>query len=289
MNLLGIHAFVWVSEWSEEALGVAIKRSADVGYDLIEVPIRNAAEFDLNRIGRVIESAGLAVRCSMALRRGYDIGGESEEEREAGKALLINMVEACDRIGSHYLGGVLHEPLGHPREGRSEEVMRRVGEAIEEVAVIAGRYGIELGLEITNRYETGRLNTIADGMRFIEGLGADNVSLLLDTFHMHLEERDIVEAVTSAEGAIGYVQVGESHRGELGAGLFDFGEFFRALRFVGYGGPITFEAFTGQRAVGDLGKTLCLWREIWDDPEEVAANSLAYLKSAMLACRELYA
>ena len=104
--------------------------------------------------------------------------------------------------------------------------------------------GVTLGLEICNRYETNVVNTARDCLRLADDIGADNVVIHLDTYHMNIEENDFVTPVRDCGDRLGYVHIGENHRGYLGSGHIDFAAFFGALAEIDYRGPLTFESFS---------------------------------------------
>jgi D-psicose/D-tagatose/L-ribulose 3-epimerase len=99
------------------------------------------------------------------------------------------------------------------------------------------------------------------------------VSAHLDTYHMNIEEPDLFTPVLACGGKLGYVHVGESHRGYLGSGTADLTEFFRALAAIGYTGTITFESFSTAVADPALSATLAIWRDMWDDPADLARHA----------------
>ena len=106
------------------------------------------------------------------------------------------------------------------------------------------RWGVTLGLEICNRYETNVVNTAHDCLRLADDIGADNVVIHLDTYHMNIEESDFATPVRDCGERLGYVHIGENHRGYLGSGHIDFASFFAALAEIDYRGAVTFESFS---------------------------------------------
>jgi L-ribulose-5-phosphate 3-epimerase UlaE len=117
--------------------------------------------------------------------------------------------------------------------------------------------GVVLGLEVVNRYETNLVNTAAQAVELIGEIGEANVKVHLDSYHMHIEEAGLAQAVETAGSHLGYVHIGESHRGDLGTGNVDFDQLFRALAKQGYTGPITFESFSSRVVSPQLSNVLC--------------------------------
>ncbi len=113
-------------------------------------------------------------------------------------------------------------------------------------------------------------------VRFIRDVGAPNVKVHLDTFHMVREEDDIPRAVHRTGSDLGYVHACENHRGIPGRGLVPWIEFFAALRDVGYDGCVTIESF--DPSMERIAKLICFWRQLADSPEQLATEGLAFLK-----------
>jgi D-psicose/D-tagatose/L-ribulose 3-epimerase len=166
-----------------------------------------------------------------------------------------------------------------PSSAGAVEVLRRIGEE-------AGRHGITLGLEVVNRYETNVLNTAGQGVELCKRVGLPNVKVHLDSYHMNIEEADMELAVVDTAAHLGYVHIGESNRGYLGAGSVDFGRIFNGLARIGYDGPIVFESFSstvvGQPLCGILG----IWRNLWEDGEDLARHAKAFIEAHLMAAHQ---
>ena len=184
-------------------------------------------------------------------------------------------------LGGDYLGGVIFSKLGRytapvTARGRANSMA-----SIARLADRAQTYGITLGLEFCNRYETNVLNTTAETLQYISELDKANVVAHLDTYHMNIEETSFEGAVTAAAdaGKLGYVHVGESHRGQLGTGSVPWAEFFAGLRRVDYQGTITFESFSSEVVHPSLSSALSIWRNLWVDSRELATGAREFIRA----------
>jgi D-psicose/D-tagatose/L-ribulose 3-epimerase len=133
-----------------------------------------------------------------------------------------------------------------------------------------------LGIEPVNRFESHFINTAADAVKFIQGVGMPNVKVHLDTFHMIREENDFGIAVRQTNGHLGYVHACENQRGIPGSGLVPWVQFFTALKQVGYDGCITIESFDPE--IESVAKLCCIWRKLADSGEQLATEGLHFLK-----------
>ena len=196
-----------------------------------------------------------------------------------GDELLRKVVDKLHAIGSTELCGVIYCSLGKYPEPASPEKRANSISAIARLADYAADKDINVNLEVVNRYETNIMNTAKEGLKFLESVNRSNAYLHLDTYHMNIEENGMSEAVIEAGDALGYVHIGESHRGYLGSGNVDFDTFFKALKKIDYSGPITFESFSSVVVDPALSNTLCIWRNLWQDSDDLAAHALKYIKS----------
>ena len=139
--------------------------------------------------------------------------------------------------------------------------------------------GINVNLEVVNRYETNIMNTGIEGLAFLDEVNRPNTFIHLDTYHMNIEEDGMEKSVLAAGDKLGFVHIGESHRGYLGSGNVDFDTFFAALKKINYQGPITFESFSSAVVDPALSNTLCVWRNLWSDSDDLASTALSFMKA----------
>ncbi|MEZ5670615.1 MAG: sugar phosphate isomerase/epimerase [Alphaproteobacteria bacterium] len=285
MNKFGVHALVWVGGWSEAESERAIAGTAELGYDLIEIPLLNPAKVDAARTRRQLEAHGLTATCSLGLAPDTDISGEDDAAVARGEALLNDALAVTRDIGAKYMGGVIYSALGKYNRPPTAKGRANCAGVLNRLAAKAKASGITLGLEAVNRYETNLLNTLAQAGEFIDEIGADNVVVHADTYHMNIEDGNLAKAVRDCGAKVGYVHIGESHRGYLGTGTIDFTAVFRALHEIGYGGSIVFESFSSAVVDPQLSTALAVWRNLWSDSRDLAAKAKAFMEAGWDSAR----
>ncbi|WP_335720332.1 sugar phosphate isomerase/epimerase [Rathayibacter tritici] len=180
-------------------------------------------------------------------------------------------------------------PTSPARSARTARPSRprvaNVVSVLTDLAAEASGKGMTLGLEICNRYETNVINTAADALRLADDNGADNVLIHLDTYHMTFEEDDFFRPVLLVGDRLGYVHIGENHRGYLGSGHLDVTTFFPALAAIDYRGPITFESFSSAVVSPTLSTDLAVWRNLWNDGPALARHARGFLVNALESSR----
>jgi D-psicose/D-tagatose/L-ribulose 3-epimerase len=285
VNQIGVHALVWTGRTDPDSLRAALNRTKEAGYDLLELSLFEMDSVDVAATRRAAEDLGVGLVCSRGLAFDADISSADPEISAHGERLLADSVRMARDLGAGYLAGALYSALGkydRPLDPRGRD---HVVSALGRISELAANAGITLGLEIVNRYESNVVNTAAQGLRLIDEIGADNLKLHLDTYHMNIEEDDFVRPVRQAGERLGYVHIGESHRGYLGSGHVDFTGFFHALADIDYTGPITFESFSSAVIAPGLSNDLAIWRNLWDDGADLARHARDFLASHLHAAR----
>ena len=278
-NPLGIHWLVLSKTWDAEGARHAIREARRIGYDFIETPPA-PPEADITRITRdALAEAGLAATVCLGLSADQDLTSPDPEIRARGEAYLMEAVDTCARIGGFMVSGITYSAFQKylapcTAEGRATSV-----EAIRRVAERAQPHGIEIGLEVVNRYETNLLNTAEQALAFCRDTGMENVKIHLDSYHMNIEETDIGRAIRNAGDRIGFFHIGDSNRGYLGAGNIDFNPYFRALCEAGYAGPVSFESFSSTMIDQPLLGILAIWRDTWEDGRDLAEHSFEVMRA----------
>ena len=286
MNKLGVHALVWEAGWSHDECARAIARTAEVGYDFIEAPALDPSLIDPVFTRRQLETAGIGINFSLGLGFDSDISSGDPEKRQRGRRKLEDAVAICRDCGGEYIGGILYSAFGKYDRPPTADGIRQSAETLRDIAEIAAKSGITLVLEVVNRYETNICNTAAQGVEMVRLVGASNVKVHLDVYHMNIEESDIAAAIVDTGADIGYFHTGDSHRGYMGSGTIDLASVFRALVRARYQGPITFESFSSRVVGQPLEGILGIWRNLWEDSHDLASHALMYTRAQLKAAEE---
>ena len=272
---VGIEIFYWLDNWSDDQSSVFAK-AAEAGYDGIEMSFVAGLDVGVDRIARTAESLGLGVLCSTGLAPTMDISSPDAAVRAAGVEHLRCCVDQAARLGSPILGGVTYATwMGFPG-GDLDGYRQRSAESLHEVARYASTLGIDICLEVLNRFESFMFNTVADCLDFIDTVDHPSVKVELDTFHMNMEEDDLAAAVRLASGRIGHVQVAANNRRAPQYGHIDWGSFSDALDDAGYDGWVVFETFPNSKA--ETGQGTYAWRDLTDDPDRDAADAARFIR-----------
>ncbi len=275
----GGHALVWVGDWSPTSARAAISSAARNGYDYIELAIFDPWNFDTKLTKDLLQEYGLRAHASLGLSAKTDVTSTDPSIVAKGDELLRKVTDVLHEIGGTELCGVIFSALAKYPTPATKENRNNSIKAMQRLADYAADKGINIDLEVVNRYETNIMNTGLEGLAFLDEVNRPNAYLHLDTYHMNIEEDGMQKSVLAAGDRLGYVHIGESHRGYLGTGTVDFDSFFAALKKINYKGPITFESFSSAVVDPSLSNTLCVWRNLWSDSDDLAKKSLDFMKA----------
>jgi D-psicose/D-tagatose/L-ribulose 3-epimerase len=196
------------------------------------------------------------------------------KENAAGEGVLSDTLES---VSSRVQ--VSRCAVGRTRMAEPEERKAQLALATESIRVAAddaaGR-GVKLALEPLNRFETDMINTVEQGVALVEQIGRSNVGLLIDTFHMNIEEKSLPAAIRRAGRHIFEFHACSSDRGTPGEDHLDWARIVKAFRDVGFPDPVVIEAFTPK--IKKIARAVSIWRPLAESEDALASDGLAHLK-----------
>ncbi len=276
----GANTFIWRSPFSTETDLDLLSKLKSMGFDLMEVAVEDPGLIGLESLKVALEETGLGVVTCGAFGPGRNLSSLDEVERGAAKEYLTWMIDAAQYLGSEVVAGPMYSAVGKARledpEEREKEWHLAV-EGLKEMCAYAAERGIRLAFEPLNRFETDLINIVDQGLKLIIDVGVPNLGFHLDTFHMHLEEKDSVAAIKNAGERVFHFHACENDRGIPGTGQVDWEGVFQALVEIGYQGAVVIESFTPE--VKSIARAVCIWREIAPDQDSIARDGLKFIKS----------
>ena len=272
---LGIHAYAWCSQWSNDTLHL-IDRVKGLGLDFIEIPLMCLETFDSAKVKERINNIGLDACTSTVLLNDTDITSEDKIIRKKGIEYLKACVKATSEIGAQNFSGVIYsQHVKQALKRPGEQEWQYAADCLREVAKYAQGYGVNIGLEPVNRYETYLVNTCEQALMLKDLIGEDNVKLHLDTYHMNIEEKSFYEATKKAGDHLMHYHLCENDRGIPGTGLVDWDGIFKALGEMNYTGYAALESFVD---CTDNMNTW-VWRKLAKDGDTLVQEGVAFIRS----------
>lgn len=285
MNKVGIFYAYWEHNWGVDVCSYP-KRIARLGFELLEIRLNvvlNMTGPQRKKLQQEARACGIELTFCEALSPEIDISSPNPVVRKRGIEHLKRGLDIVHQMGGHILGGILYGAWNPPAsEGlQKQERLQRSVESMRQILKTAEDTGVICAIEPVNRFEQYMLNTCAEALEYIKMAESPNIKILLDTFHMNIEEDSIFEAIISAGKNLAHMHVGEPNRKLPGQGRFPWQELLKAMHFINYTGSIVMEPFV--QAGGEVSLDIRVWRDLTSgkDLDEAAQKSLQYLRALL--------
>jgi D-psicose/D-tagatose/L-ribulose 3-epimerase len=274
MEGFGVHTSMWTMNWDRAGAEKAIAAAAHYKMDFIEIALLNAPAVDARHTRDLLEKNGLKAVCSLGLPQQNWASVNPDGAIEHLRAAIDKTAEmGCLALSGVTYGGI-GERTGVPPTAREYD---NVARALEAAAKHARARGILFGIEPVNRYENHLLNTGWQAVEMVERIGAGNIFIHLDTYHMNIEEKGAANGILDARDYLKYIHLSESDRGTPGCGTVDWDEVCAALAAIGFKGGLAMESFINMPP--EVAYGLSVWRPVARDEAEVMGNGLPFLRN----------
>ena len=259
-----------------------MEKQARLGFDISEVASAEWAYYDdakLRELKACADHNGLKITYSIGLEPRYDLASDDPAVRETGIRHVTRILESMPKVGATVLNGVSYAGWqAMPDHGITMDEKRRkedlAVDSMKKLMKVAEDNGVIYCCEVVNRFEQYLLNTAAEGVAFVKRLESPNAKVLLDTFHMNIEENDLVQAILDTGDYLGHFHVGERNRMPAGStNSLPWKDMAAALKRIGYQGAIVMEPFVLMG--GSIAYDIKVWRDLVPGADEAALDKLA--------------
>ncbi len=279
----GASTFIWESPFGDDKLHLA-RRVADLGFDILEICIEDPTRVSAAAVQQAAAAAGVTVAVCGAFGPDRDVSHEDPERRQLGIDYLKSCIDLAAAVSAPDVIGPMYSATGKTRllpDIEREQQRTWAANSLREAGEYAAARGVGLAIEPLNRFETDLVNTVVQGLDLCDRIGLDNVGLLLDTFHMNIEEKSIPDAITAAGTRLRHFHACENDRGAPGSGHVEWDDVFAALAEVGYDGSVVIESFTPE--IQEIARAVSTWRPVAQSGDALAREGLIYLKQKAAA------
>jgi D-psicose/D-tagatose/L-ribulose 3-epimerase len=281
---VGIYYAYWEHEWDVDFLPY-IEKVKKLGFDLLELHAVILAEKDKAyrlKIREKAEKEGVLLSYGMGLDEKYDLSSLDENVRLGGVAFMKKVILGVEEMGGGLIGGTVHGywPAVFPKDMISKlPMLRQSIKSMKELAPFAVEHNVKLNVEVINRFEQFLINTSAEAVAYVKEINNKGCGILLDTFHMNIEEDSMGDAIRLAGDKLSELHLGEPNRKPPGMGRQPWGEIKKALDDIKFSGPLVMEPFITQG--GTIARNVAVWREIISNPDmdAFAEKSAAFVKA----------
>ncbi|MEY2608434.1 MAG: D-psicose/D-tagatose/L-ribulose 3-epimerase [Verrucomicrobiota bacterium] len=278
-----MHYGYWTQYWGSEPLQF-VKRAKKCGFDILEVnapKVTRMSDAERDVLKGAIAEAGLSLTYSIGMTADMDLVSEDTATRQKGIAFLQQVARTMKYMGGTVLAGINYSSW--PRKLLPDEdkqiLTDRAIEGVREAIKAAEDNDVIFCVEVVNRFEQFIMNTAAEGIAFAERVGSPNCKILLDTFHMNIEEDSLRGSIVEAGNWLGHFHLGETNRRPPGRGRIPWPEIFGALREINYQGAVVMEPFL--LPGGEVGRDISVYRDLLGsaDLDEEATRSVQFVRS----------
>lgn len=288
MAKLGIHYAYWGTEWKVDLLE-RVRRAAAAGFDVIEItPPDFMMNLDADRMRELKDCAAennIEMSFCIGFPKDLDMASPDAAVRQKGMKYTRNILEAVHRMGGKILSGILYSywPFDYNEPVDKEGAWKRGLESVREVVKTAEDLDITYGIELVNRFEQYVLNSVEEGIEFVTQVGNPKCGILLDMFHMSIEEDNPADAIRKAGKLLCHLHISQNNRKiPAPGGPIDWPAVAQALKDIGFGGRVVMEPFV-QRG-GPVGLDLKIFRDLVPDTspaglDKALAEGLRYARS----------
>lgn len=264
----GIYYAYWEQEWSADYVKYVHKVS-DLGFDILEIggtPLPDYSQDQIHELKAVSDAEGIELTVGYGPSAAHNVGNPLVQE--SALEWYRRLFDVMEQLGSTCIGGALYSywPVDFGKPLNKAEDWKRAVDGIQKLSELAKPHNIQLNLECLNRFENYLLNTAQEGVQFVKEVDCDNVWVMLDTFHMNIEETSISSAIRTAGSLLGHFHTGECNRMVPGKGRMPWREIGDALKDIGYQKRIVMEPFVNMG--GQVGQDIKIWRPICGDLSE---------------------
>ena len=285
MNKVGIYYAFWENDWDVD-FAPYCKKVSDLGFDILEVNSGTVAEMsdrERDRLKNAALDAGIELTSCIGLPDKYDTASPDATVRENGVEFLKKQAMALAATGIHEVGGIVYSswPARMPPGETKEACMERSVASLKEVMRVAEDMGVLFVMEVVNRFEQYLLNTADEAVKYVEAVGSTHCGVMLDTFHMNIEEDNFHDAIVCAGAHLKHFHIGETNRRAPGRGKMPWDTIFSALHEIGYCGPIVMEPFL--MPGGQVGRDISVFRDLRGDLDldQEAARACSFVKKKL--------
>ncbi len=279
MNSIGANLWIWDSPVTDDVIRRRAPLVREMGFDLVELPLENPGDWNPRLVKPMLDDLGLSVSVCAAMGPGRDLTSTDASTVSATQAYLRHCIDAASGVGASVVAGPMYAPTGvtgsrtaAEREGAVSAVAANLGPVLDH----ARDSGVRLAIEPLNRFETSLFNTVAQTLELVHMVNRPELGLLLDTFHMNIEERSQPDAIRAAGLSLFHFHACGNDRGAPGGDAIDWPGIRNALGEIGYRGAITIESFTSANRT--IATAASVWRALAPSQDDLALSGLQFLK-----------
>lgn len=275
----GVSTWLWTSPFSTAAIHELFPKIAGMGFDVVEIAVEDPSLIDVKAVQAALLKYKLKANICGAFGPSRDLTNEDPAVHQNCFTYIAACLDICVALGTDFFGGPMYSAVGKARMVPPEQRKKEWDLAVTNLRIVcdmAATRGLRIALEPLNRFESDLVNTTEDVLRLVKDIQHPAAGIMLDGFHMSIEERDVEQAIVAAGDKLVHLQVSENYRGTPGTGQTPWWAYRRGLEAINYTGTVTIESFTP--ANQELAGAVCFWHPMAESQDGFATEGLRFLK-----------
>lgn len=275
----GVSTWLWTSPFNTQSIEELFPKIAGMGFDAVELAVEDPSLIDPVKVKEGLKKYNLKPVICGAFGSSRDLTHTDPSVHKNCFNYIESCLELCVALDAEFLAGPMYSAVGKvrmlPPDLRKAEWDLAV-KNLRTVCSMAESRGLKIALEPLNRFESDLVNTVDDVSRLIKDINHPSAKIMLDGFHMSIEERNVYDAIVKAGDQLIHVQVSENYRGTPGTGQTPWDDYRKGLAEINYTGVIAIESFTTENK--ELAGAVCFWHPMAESQDAFAEDGLRFLK-----------
>ncbi len=275
----GVSTWLWTSPFTTETISL-FPKIQKMGFSHVEIPVEDPSLINAPEVAKALMDSDLKAIVCGAFGPTRDLTHQDAKVHQVCFDYLDRCFDLCLKWNTDFVAGPMYSAVGKARLVSDEQRKIEWDRAVHNLRIVcekAAANDLKIALEPLNRFETDLINRAEDVVRLVNDIDHPSARILLDSFHMTIEEPDLEKAIHTAGDKLIHVQVSENYRGAPGSGQTRWNDFKRGLEAIDYQGVISIESFTPN--VQELAGAVCIWRPFAESQDQFAQEGLNFLKS----------
>jgi D-psicose/D-tagatose/L-ribulose 3-epimerase len=275
----GVSTWLWTSPFKTESIDELFPKISEMGYDVVEIAVEDPSLIDVKKVKKALELYGLKATICGAFGASRDLTSADTSVHENCFSYIEASLDLCVALDAGFFGGPMYSAVGKARMISAEQRKAEWNLAVKnlrKVCLMAEARNLKIALEPLNRFESDLINTAEDVLRLVNDIDHPAAQIMLDGFHMSIEERDVEQAIITAGDKLIHLQVSENYRGTPGTGQTPWYAYRKGLEAINYKGTVTIESFTPNNK--ELAGAVCFWHPMAESQDSFASEGLQFLK-----------
>jgi D-psicose/D-tagatose/L-ribulose 3-epimerase len=275
----GASTWLWTSPFNTDSIEPLFSKISGMGFDAVEIAVEDPSVIDFKTVKKALAEYNLQVVICGAFGTERDLTSDDKKFQQNSLAYIEACLDACAELGISFFGGPMYSAVGKARMLPADQRKKEWDLAVNNLRLVsetAAVRNLKIALEPLNRFESDLINTVDDVLRLINDIDNPAAGIMLDSFHMGIEERNAEDAIVNAGEKLLHIQVAENYRGTPGTGQTNWDAYRRGLERIEYSGIVSIESFTTENKA--LAGAVCFWKPMAETQDLFASEGLAFLK-----------